>query len=209
MNSGGRWYQARDALAAVAEGSPRFDDDGVDLYFLNSDRFQKNVRTRNEVVHLFNSVKPDGGTPTGTRLNHVLAEYIPLVERRTRLQSSSGIPAKPVSIIVITDGDATDDVETVIVQAAKRLHLAQVPEHMLGIQFVQIGNDAEATLALQKLDRSLHTQYGIRDMVDTTPYNPLEPDLTDDVIFKIVLGGLDRKVDRIDEQLRLTTLISL
>jgi hypothetical protein len=40
------WHQARDALAAVAEASPKFDADGVDLYFLNSNRFEKNIKVR-------------------------------------------------------------------------------------------------------------------------------------------------------------------
>ncbi|KAL0060901.1 hypothetical protein AAF712_012295 [Marasmius tenuissimus] len=171
MNTEGRWNQARDALASVAESSHRFDDDGVDLFFINNMTFRKNIRTRNEVVNLFNSIYPDGATPTGARLKRVLDEYIPLVEQRLRTQST----VKPVNIIVITDGDPTDDVES-------------------------IGNDQDATRALKRLDKSLESKYNIRDMVDTTPYNPANPELTGDVMFKILWGALDRQVDLVGEK---------
>ncbi|KAK1225921.1 hypothetical protein PQX77_011118 [Marasmius sp. AFHP31] len=184
MSTEGRWNQARDALASVAESSHRFDDDGVDLFFINNVIFRKNIRPLSHRLLT-------GATPTGARLQSVLDEYIPLVEQRFRTQST----VKPVNIIVITDGDPTDDPESVIVEAARRLHRAQIPERLLGIQFVQIGNDQEATRALKKLDKSLESKHGIRDMVDTTPYNPANPELTGDVMFKILWGALDRQID--------------
>lgn len=42
-----RWDKTRDVLAVVAEASPQFDSDGVDLYFLNSDVFRKHIRVCN------------------------------------------------------------------------------------------------------------------------------------------------------------------
>lgn len=55
-----------------------------------------------------------------------------------------------------------DDVESVIVNAAARLDRSQVPGHMLGIQFVQVGDDPDATRALQNLDNALANKYNIR-----------------------------------------------
>ncbi|KAL0569712.1 hypothetical protein V5O48_012251 [Marasmius crinis-equi] len=195
MTTDGRWNQARDALASVAENSYRFDDDGVDMFFINNEIFRKNIKTRNEVIQLFNSITPDGATPTGARLRSVLQEYIPLVEQRARTQS---VP-KPVNVIVITDGDPTDDVETIIVQAAQQLHRVQVPERLLGIQFVQIGNDLDATRALQKLDSALEKKHNIRDMVDTTLYDPSHPELTAEMVYKILFGAISKQVDHIGE----------
>lgn len=65
----------------------------------------------------------------------------------------------------------------------------------MGIQFVQIGDDPEATEALKRMDDDLSNNYNIRDMVDTTPYTgqALNPDL----LGKILLGGINRRVDRI------------
>ncbi|KAF5334162.1 hypothetical protein D9758_014817 [Tetrapyrgos nigripes] len=211
------WHQARDALAAVAEASPKFDADGVDMYFLNSSRFQKNIRQRSvdymypssrfrlgKMLFTFSTksrqtvqysllpaearliIWSAGGTPTGARLYEVLNEYIPKVEQR------SG-HAKPVNVIVITDGDPTDNVENVIVNAAHRLQRSQVPERMIGIQFVQIGDDPDATQALKELDTALEQRWNIRDMVDTTLYDPLSPQFKEDIIFKVLWGAIDKQ----------------
>ncbi|KAK7455840.1 hypothetical protein VKT23_010876 [Stygiomarasmius scandens] len=186
------WSQARDALAAVAEASPQHDTDGVDLYFLNNTQiYQKNIKTQDEVVQLFNKVIPDGATPIGKRLQQLLDEYIPQVE-----QQLSNL--KPVNIIVITDGEPTDNVESVIVNASRQLSQAAVPERMLGIQFVQIGNDSDATKFLQHLDNQLKREHQITDMVDTTPYDSSKP-FEKDTLVKILWGAIDKEVDVINE----------
>jgi len=198
MEGDRRWDQTRDVLAVVAEASPQFDSDGLDLYFLNSDVFRKHIRTRDEVIQLFNDVSPDGETPTGSRLEKVLNEYIYRLE-----QKSDPASLKMVNILIITDGDPTDDVESVIVNAAARLDRSQVPGHMLGIQFVQVGDDPDATRALQRLDDALSNKYNIRDMVDTTPFNPNNPQFNlEETLFKVLWGGINRQVDHMNEYRR-------
>jgi len=54
-----------------------------------------------------------------------------------------------------------DNVENVIVNASRQLSQAAVPEGMLGIQFVQIGNDSDATKFLQHLDSQLKKEHQI------------------------------------------------
>ena len=49
------------------------------------------------------------------------------------------------------------------------------------MQFVQIGNDPEATEALKELDDELEKE-GCRDMVDTTPY---AGQVTPDFLMKV------------------------
>ena len=44
MTTAGRWNETRDALASVAASSHRFDDDGLDLFFINNEIFRKNIR---------------------------------------------------------------------------------------------------------------------------------------------------------------------
>jgi len=55
-----------------------------------------------------------------------------------------------------------DDPESVIVTAAKRLDARHFPLSQVGIQFVQIGDDARATDALKELDENLASAHGIR-----------------------------------------------
>lgn len=64
----------------------------------------------------------------------------------------------------------------------------------VGIQFVQIGNSPDATAFLDELDNGLAQTYNIRDIVDTTPYTG--GSLSADIIIKILLGGINRRVDR-------------
>ncbi|KAE9402990.1 vWA-like protein [Gymnopus androsaceus JB14] len=158
---GDRWNDVRNALSGVAHDCGQFDEDGFDLHFLNNEYFQQNINNSESITQAFSEVSPDGATPTGERLRKVLETCISRLEDRTG-------PSKPVGIIVITDGDPTDDVESVIVAAAQRLESAGVPENQLYIHFIQIGDDLAATNALQRLDNALSGQHGIRDIVDTT-----------------------------------------
>ena len=49
-----------------------------------------------------------------------------------------------------------------IVDAARRLDLNQVPLKQFRIQFAQIGDDPEATEALEELDNDIFKPYGVR-----------------------------------------------
>ena len=64
----------------------------------------------------------------------------------------------------------------------------------VGIQFVQVGDDDNASEFLRQLDDDLADAAGVRDMVDTTPY--LGQKVNAEIIIKILLGGINRRVDR-------------
>ena len=55
-----------------------------------------------------------------------------------------------------------DDPKSVIIDAARRLDHAAVPQHLFGIQFAQIGDEEDATEALRELDDDLEHEHGIR-----------------------------------------------
>lgn len=61
--SGERWAQARGALMGVAETAARYDESGVDIYFLNSKRVGKELRTPADVEDVFAGLEPRGATP--------------------------------------------------------------------------------------------------------------------------------------------------
>ena len=65
--------------------------------------------------------------------------------------------------------------------------------YKVGISFVQIGDDSNAKAYLQELDDDL-SKFGIRDIVDTTPYST---NLASDpeILVKILLGGVHRRID--------------
>jgi hypothetical protein len=61
--AGERWNQARAALMEVADIAARYDDDGVDIYFLNSKRVGKELKAAPDVEDLFRGLEPKGATP--------------------------------------------------------------------------------------------------------------------------------------------------
>ncbi|KAF8338867.1 uncharacterized protein EI90DRAFT_3144184 [Cantharellus anzutake] len=200
-----RWNMAKEALSGLFEIASRYDTDGVDIHFLNSKKVGKNVRGAREVHRLFDTVKPRGITPIGQKLEKLLLSYLAQIERahdEDRRLLSEGKEGhnleaiKPVNFIVLTDGAATDDPESVIVSAARRLDARNFPLSQVGIQFVQIGSDRSATRFLQELDDELTTTHHIRDMVDTTPYSPKNGQLSTRDIIKILVGGINRRIDK-------------
>lgn len=225
--AGSRWREAGSAIASIAPICTQYDGDGIDIYFLNHRRqctssccsssfsssatgAYENVTTAAEVQAIFDSVSPCGATPVGKRLHQILKPYLRSVERMAAATDGEGNLAnptlfvKPLNIIVITDGVFTDDAESVIVDAAKRLdgpRCNAVP-WQVGIQFFQIGQDEAARQHLQELDDELgkiNRDQKLRDMVDTVPWRGRRGEsLTADGIIKVVLGAIHKKYDKRD-----------
>lgn len=213
--AGRRWQETSAALSAIAPICTEQDADGVDIYFLNDrNRYAadalgsySNVTSTASVQEIFHNVRPCGGTPTGTRLHAILKPYVAEVEKVLKAQGKGqNAHIKPLNIIVITDGVATDDVESAIVSAAKRLDKMGAEPWQVGIQFFQVGQDSAAAEDLKELDDALSEQHGIRDMVDTVPWSGVHGAvLNAEGIMKVTMGAINRKVDRrknSDERLR-------
>ncbi|KAH6973326.1 hypothetical protein EDB80DRAFT_627844 [Ilyonectria destructans] len=197
--AGRSWYEVREALSAIAPICTSHDPDGIDVYFLNhksgaagsahrAPNGYTNIRDPAQVQRLFESARPSGSTPTGTRLQSILEPYLASITRRPDSMNT----VKPVNIIIITDGAPTDDPERVIIEYARSLDEIKAPPHQVGIQFFQVGTEFEATEALKGLDNDL-SKLGIRDMVDTTLWSE---SLSADGILKVVLGAVVRRLDR-------------
>ncbi|KAG1778067.1 hypothetical protein EV702DRAFT_1186762 [Suillus placidus] len=153
------WMVMREALAGIVDLTIQYGSKGLDLHFMHQNQFAENMRSRFEVQKLFDQLAPTGeDTPTGVRLEQLIEMYLPLIEHPSSTH-------EPISIIVITDGAAS--------KAASRLDRHQVPLHKFSIQFVQIGTDQDAAKALHVLDDDLSDRYKIRDIVDTTPFDPV------------------------------------
>ncbi|KAH0847371.1 hypothetical protein AYO21_03719 [Fonsecaea monophora] len=215
--AGRSWRETAAALAAIAPICTAHDPDGIDVYFLNhrnphtpagSPGGYTNITTTAAVQNLFRNVRPFGGTPTGTRLNTILKPYLSeladSLDRQARLaRNGTTVPVvKPLNIIVITDGVPSDDVESVIVNAARKLDALSAEPWQVGIQFFQVGREPEARDMLRELDDALSGEYHIRDMVDTVPWNGKgggeegREGLTAQGLLKVCLGSVVRRWDR-------------
>ncbi|KAK2762193.1 hypothetical protein FQN54_001202 [Arachnomyces sp. PD_36] len=206
--AGRSWRETSAALEAITPICTEYDSDGVDIYFLNHrnangpDGGYTSVTSPAAVREIFHSVRPWGGTPTGTRLNHILKPYLARVEAMTKAGPSNTDPnniVKPLNIIVITDGVPSDDVEAVVVSTAGKLDQYQAEPWQVGIQFFQVGNEPEAAEELRELDDAMTERKGVRDIVDTVPWRDGNREgLSATGILKVVLGSVHRKYDRRD-----------
>ena len=203
--AGRSWRETAAALAAIAPICTAHDPDGIDVYFLNhrnpysAHGGYTNITTPAAVQNLFENVRPLGGTPTGTRLNSILKPYVvELADSLERQAHGHETTLKPLNIIVITDGVPSDDVESVIVSAARKLDSMSAEPWQVGIQFFQVGREPEARDMLTELDDALSGEYHIRDMVDTVPWSGQDGDdgLTGQGLLKVCLGSVVRRWDR-------------
>ncbi|KAF9450503.1 hypothetical protein P691DRAFT_758097 [Macrolepiota fuliginosa MF-IS2] len=187
---GDLWREARDALSEIAEHALRYHSDAIDIQFFNNQYMHNHVKGTHEVMQIFDYVSPNGETPTGHVLEEVLNEQI---DRLDIVQRTGGYASEPpLDIIVLTDGvpNHNSPPAPVIEVAAKRLKDNKHHPNVIGIQFVQIGNDPAAEPTLLSLIHGPNN-----DMVDTVSYRLYAgqtPDgkLTSDVLERIILGGL-------------------
>lgn len=193
--AGRSWRETEAALRTITPVCTAYDADGIDIYFLNHVRDEaryRNITSPEAVARIFQTVRPSGGTPTGIRLHQILKPYL---ERYAAQPATT----KPLNIIVITDGVPTDDVESVIISAARKLDRLDAPAWQCGIQFFQVGNAQEAAQSLAELDDGLADGAGaggLRDMVDTVPWREDAAGLDGELILKVVLGAVNRRLDR-------------
>ncbi|KAF5388374.1 hypothetical protein D9615_000746 [Tricholomella constricta] len=193
---GSRWAEARQALSGLARKAGLYDTDGIDIYFLNSSKVGLNLKNPQAVEDLFDRVEPRGATPIAGKLEELLQDYVSQIEAVQRDKEKLK-QIKPINYIVLTDGAATDDPESIIVHYARRLDRGNFPPSQLGIQFVQIGNSKSATMYLKELDDELAGTHKIRDIVDTTPFTDIGGELNPDILIKILLGGINRRIDKV------------
>lgn len=156
--SGRRWRITCKVLADIASIAVKHDGDGVDIRFFNkylADDERKNLNTSEKVMDLFSKTQPEGPTLTADILDEELNEYM--------YEYQQDRHKKSLNLIVLTDGepDRGQDVEKVIVKYANELREAKAPPFLIGVQFVQIGNDPKAAEFLSFLDRKLKSKHNL------------------------------------------------
>ncbi|KAI9790726.1 MAG: hypothetical protein M1816_004867 [Peltula sp. TS41687] len=140
-------------LSKVAYAAALFDNDGIQVRFMNHERQGNNIRTEQEAAALVDAEKCRGITPMGTALKNRILD--PLVIGPAR----AGVLRKPVLIITITDGQPTGELDGNTIFGSIRYAasaLDALPNYRSGavaFQFAQVGNDLEAREFLAKLDK--------------------------------------------------------
>ncbi|KIW64526.1 hypothetical protein, variant [Phialophora macrospora] len=193
-------------LSRVAFATSLFDEDGIQVRFMNSPDQGNNIRSEQQVNEMIARTRFSGLTPMGRELqNKILG---PLVLENAR----RGTLRKPVLVITITDGQPTgessSDVAKIITAASSEL--ARNPRYgkgALAFQFAQVGNDLKAREFLSKLDE----EPSIGDIIDCTSNYEVEADemsranppvqLSPELwLIKLLLGSIDSSYDTKDEK---------
>ncbi|EME47508.1 hypothetical protein DOTSEDRAFT_69451 [Dothistroma septosporum NZE10] len=184
-----------------------FDDDGIDLRFMNEDfppHEVSGIRSEQQVEQLLSRKRYKGLTPFGTELRKKVIDPI-------LVQKLNGQMRKPLLILSITDGQPAGEnqntlVETVqyAVQAAQR---SRYGTGAVAFQFAQVGNDQKATEFLAKLDNdpmvgrmvdcTSNYENESAEMARAQPPVDLTPDLW---MIKLILGAIDPSYDTKDEK---------
>jgi hypothetical protein len=145
-----RKEQLRQILGIVATVASTFDQDGIEVRFMNSMEEGHGIRSSNDVENLVSRVRFSGLTPLGTSLRQKVID--PLVVGPIR----SGRLQKPVLVITITDGqpagEAHSTVRDTISYAIHEVQRAQYGTGAVSFQFSQVGNDTRARDFLSDLD---------------------------------------------------------
>lgn len=159
-----RWDMVRAAMRYAAEVGAREDEEGVDVHFLLRDDQLKrlNVKSGSTILKVIDNVKlsrSGGLTFFEPILTRILSRYTTEFEayrRGVRVEEP-----KPLDLIILTDGEANDKTETRnrLVSTAKKLDELDASSRQVGIQFVQVGDDPNATKFLDSLGKSIRDKY--------------------------------------------------
>jgi Mg-chelatase subunit ChlD len=156
-----RWEEAQETTLALAAKAATFDADGITVIpFANTYKVYDGV-TADKVAQIFTENEPNGGTDTAGVLKAIFDRY-------------TANPAKPILVIVLTDGEPNDrdTVKSTIRAFAETLiDNGEGDTDQAGILFLQIGNDVSATAFLRELDDDLDAKF---DIVDTKTTDEIE-----------------------------------
>ncbi|AHJ26835.1 VWA domain-containing protein [Nodularia spumigena CS-584] len=172
-----RWVSAQESTLALASKCEQFDPDGITIY-LFSGRFKRydNV-TAAKVTQIFQENDPSGSTDLASVLKHATDDYF---------QRKSSGQTKPNGeiILVVTDGEPDDRkaVMKVIIETSRRLDT----EQELGISFIQVGTDAQATRFLKILDDDLQSAGAKFDICDTITMEDMEDVSLSEVLLNAI-----------------------
>eukprot|EP00004_Rigifila_ramosa_P027801 TRINITY_DN9184_c1_g1_i2.p1 TRINITY_DN9184_c1_g1~~TRINITY_DN9184_c1_g1_i2.p1 ORF type:complete len:227 (-),score=59.66 TRINITY_DN9184_c1_g1_i2:53-733(-) len=162
--SGANWRQAKEATAFLSEEITKADPDGVTLYFFSSGAPLKyeNIRSSQEIMKLFDSVSPSGGTDLAGVLRTCFDDITG--KQATHFFNPT---AKAATILVVTDGEPNDKRGA----AAELVRMSQnlSKDDDCSVSFIQVGNDNSAEKWLQQLDEDLPgCKFDIVDRVTTS-----------------------------------------
>ncbi|MEO1374249.1 MAG: VWA domain-containing protein [Cyanobacteria bacterium J06635_10] len=173
-----RWVAAEESTFALASKCEQFDPDGITVYTF-SGRFKRyeNV-TSSKVTQVFRENDPSGTTDLAAVLKHATDNYF---------QRKAAGESKPngETILVVTDGEPDDRkaVMKVIIETSRRMDRNEE----LGISFIQVGTDPNATRFLKVLDDEMQSAGAKFDICDTITMDDMEDYSLSEVLLNAII----------------------
>ncbi len=173
-SSQSRWQAVQESTVALAAKVQTLDPDGINVsVFSNSFKTYENT-TADKVEQIFKERDPQGGTDLAAILNDRLGAW----EKGGR---------KPTTFLVVTDGEPND--KDAAAKAIVKATAGMDDDSQLGISFIQIGNDQDATNFLKFLDDELVSKFGAKfDVVDTVTFEAI--DSSNKSFTDVLIGAL-------------------
>jgi hypothetical protein len=155
------WDVATFVLETLAKKLRGLDDDGLDLFFANGDKWNIVASSHSTHEHFkkaMNNARPmqDSKTDITERLTKIFDTY------------NNGTQAKRMTLIVLTDGvwEGTvfeEKIDKKIAEFVGKLEMKghRSEERRFSIQFIRFGDDPKAIARLKRLDNDLKEKYKI------------------------------------------------
>ncbi|KAL8684508.1 MAG: hypothetical protein Q9224_006307 [Gallowayella concinna] len=193
------WAETEYLLKTLVLKAAGQDDDGLDLSFtLGQERLENKKSISKDWERAMEKAEPrNERTNMKTSLAELLQAYLEQVQEQKRHQW--GKPLKKLTIIVLTDGiwagmgnnqNAVNDTIVNFVHKLEKI-VGDLIERLVSIEFVQLGNDPEATYRLRQLDIGMKWK-GVPDIIDTEPASG--------DVNKMLLGSFVEDYDNEDEE---------
>ncbi|KAK3645604.1 hypothetical protein LTR56_009044 [Elasticomyces elasticus] len=167
----------------------KMDRDGVELYFLSSDKVHK-VKSSTEAVDLLNTnLTFKSQCSIEGRLGDEIHKYCRHIDRYLKQHKKK--PLVKRSIYILTDGALHhgDGVQghDIIKNLVSKVLLAGMHRMQIGIQFIRFGNDQQGIDRLDRLDHLGQSASLGLDIVDTEP--------ADGNVWKMFHGATNARFD--------------
>ncbi|MGK7882747.1 MAG: VWA domain-containing protein [Crocosphaera sp.] len=173
-----RWQIAQESTLALADKCEEIDPDGITVYVFSGAFKRYDNVTSDKVTKVYEENQPMGQTDLASVLEDAFEDYFKRKEAGT---------AKPngETFLIITDGEPTDRkaVISLIMDAAQKVDR----EDELGISFIQVGTDKNATLFFKALDDDLQGAGAKFDIVDTVTVDKMKGMSLTDVLLNALI----------------------
>jgi hypothetical protein len=189
-----RWNELEYFASISIEIANLFNSNGSDVYFLNRPAM-KNVLDVGSVLNSFKQMKPNGYTPLTRTLETVLRDNLNLVNYEKKLL-----------IIIVTDGEPTDDSGHGDVHGFKKCLKSRTPVDRIYTSIIACTDQDDSMEYLNKMDRNIKNL----DVVDDFRSEKEEilkksgsrshQFTYGDYVCKCLLGSVDKSLDRADEK---------